>query len=43
MAQTVLFKKIPLLSNLPRSELDYLAANLQVVNLAPDDVLFCEG
>jgi serine phosphatase RsbU (regulator of sigma subunit) len=43
MAQTVLFKKVPLLSNLPRSELDYLAANLQVMNLAPGDVLFCEG
>ena len=43
MAQTVLFKKVPLLSNLPRSELDYLAANLQVMNLAPGDILFCEG
>ena len=43
MAQTILFKKVPLLSNLPRSELDYLAANLQVMDLAPGDVLFCEG
>ena len=42
MAQTVLFKKIPLLSDLPRNELDHLAATLQVVNLGPGDVLFCE-
>ncbi len=35
MAQTILFKKVPLLSDLPRNELDYLAATLQVVNLAP--------
>lgn len=42
MAQTILFKKIPLLSTLPRNELDYLASNLQVVNLAPGEVLFLE-
>jgi phosphoserine phosphatase RsbU/P len=43
MAQTVLFKKVPLLSDLPRNELDHLVATLQVVNLAPGDVLFREG
>jgi phosphoserine phosphatase RsbU/P len=42
MAQTVLFKRIPLLSELPRSELDYLAASLQVVKLGSGEVLFCE-
>ena len=43
MAQTILFKKVPLLSALPRNELDYLAATLQVVNLAVGEVLFREG
>jgi serine phosphatase RsbU (regulator of sigma subunit) len=43
MAQTILFKKVPLLSNLPRNELDYLAATLQVVNLETGEVLFREG
>jgi serine phosphatase RsbU (regulator of sigma subunit) len=43
MAQTILFKKVPLLSDLPRNELDYLAASLQVVNLEPGEVLFREG
>jgi sigma-B regulation protein RsbU (phosphoserine phosphatase) len=42
MAQTILFNKVPLLKDLPRKELDYLAANLQVVNLVPEEVLFCE-
>ena len=42
MAQTILFKKVPLLSNLPRNELNYLATNLEVVKLAPGEVLFCE-
>ena len=42
MAKTVLFKKIPLLSDLPRNELDHLAATLQVINLAAGEVLFCE-
>jgi sigma-B regulation protein RsbU (phosphoserine phosphatase) len=42
MAQTVLFKKIPLLSDLPRNELDHLAATLQVVYLGAGEVLFCE-
>ena len=43
MAQTILFKKIPLLSNLPRNELDYMASTLQVVNLESGEVLFHEG
>jgi len=43
MAQTILFRKVPLLSNLPRNELDYLAATLRVVDLGPDEVLFQEG
>jgi serine phosphatase RsbU (regulator of sigma subunit) len=43
MAQTILFKKVPLLSTLPRNEMDYLAATLQVVNLSAGDVLFREG
>jgi len=43
MSQTILFKKVPLLSNLPRNELDYLAATLQVVNLESGEVLFREG
>jgi serine phosphatase RsbU (regulator of sigma subunit) len=42
MAQTILFKKVPLLSDLPRKELDYLASTLQIVNLAQGQVLFCE-
>ena len=43
MPQTILFKKVPLLSDLPRNELDYLGATLQVVNLGPGEVLFREG
>jgi phosphoserine phosphatase RsbU/P len=43
MAQTVLFKKVPLLSDLPRQELDYLASTLQIVNLNAGEVLFREG
>jgi len=43
MAQTVLFKKVPLLSDLPRNELDYMVSTLQVVNLEPGQVLFREG
>jgi phosphoserine phosphatase RsbU/P len=42
MPQTVLFKKVPLLSDLPRHELDYLAATLEIVYLHPGDVLFRE-
>ena len=42
MAKTILFKRVPLLKDLPRNELDYLAANLLVVNLPPGEVLFCE-
>jgi sigma-B regulation protein RsbU (phosphoserine phosphatase) len=43
MAQTILFKKIPLLSDLPRNEVDYLASTLEVVDLGPGEVLFREG
>ncbi len=43
MAQTILFKKVPLLSDLPRTELDYLAETLHVVDLGPGEVLFREG
>ena len=43
MAQTILFKKVPLLSDLPRIEIDYLAATLKVVTLAAGEVLFREG
>jgi phosphoserine phosphatase RsbU/P len=42
MAQTILFEKVPLLSDLPRNERDYLAATLQVVTLEPGEVLFRE-
>ena len=42
MAQTILFKKIPILSELPRSELDHLADSLQVVTLQTGEVLFRE-
>ncbi len=42
MTKDILFKKIPLLRGLPRHELDYLEATLQVVNLQPGEVLFCE-
>jgi phosphoserine phosphatase RsbU/P len=42
MAQTILFKKIPLLSDLPRSELNNLASTLQVVTLQDGEVLFRE-
>jgi len=42
MAQTALFRRVPLLSDLPRDELDYLAATLQVVTLDPGQVLFRE-
>ena len=43
MAQTILFKKVPLLSDLPRNELDHLGATLQVVTLGLGQVLFSEG
>ena len=43
MSQTILFKKVPLLSDLPRSELDTLAATLQIVMLQPGEVLFREN
>ncbi len=43
MSNTILFKRIPLLSDLPRSELDTLTATLEVVNLDSGQVLFFEG
>jgi phosphoserine phosphatase RsbU/P len=43
MRNTILYKKVPLLSDLPRSELDMLSTTLQVVKLDPGDVLFSEG
>ena len=42
MPQTVLFKKVPLLSDLPRNELDHLATTLQIVTLQAGEVLFRE-
>jgi len=42
MSQTILFKKIPLLSDLPRSELNNLASTLQIVTLKAGEVLFHE-
>jgi sigma-B regulation protein RsbU (phosphoserine phosphatase) len=42
MAKTVLYKRIPILSDLPRRELDYLASTLQFVELEPGEVLFHE-
>jgi sigma-B regulation protein RsbU (phosphoserine phosphatase) len=42
MAKTVLFKRIPILSDLPSSELDYLASTLQIVKLDSGEVLFHE-
>jgi serine phosphatase RsbU (regulator of sigma subunit) len=43
MSKTILFKKVPLLSDLPRDEMETLAATLQIVLLRPGDVLFREG
>lgn len=43
MSNTVLFKKVPLLSDLPGSELNTLSATLAVVDLAEGEVLFFEG
>ncbi len=42
MSQTTLFKKVPLLSDLPRNELDLLASTLQIVTLRVGEVLFRE-
>ncbi len=42
MSQTTLFKKVPILSDLPHSEIDYLASTLQVVILRDGEVLFWE-
>jgi len=38
MSQTILFKKVPLLSDPPRSELDNLASTLQIVTLQAGDL-----
>jgi sigma-B regulation protein RsbU (phosphoserine phosphatase) len=43
MAQTIVFKKVPLFSDLPRKELDHLAATLQVMHLKKGEILFLEG
>ena len=43
MSNTILFKRVPLFSQLPRSELDTLTATLQVVELQPGQALFLEG
>jgi phosphoserine phosphatase RsbU/P len=43
MPQTILFKKVPLLSSLPRNEIDYLGLTLLVVPLEAGQVLFREG
>jgi CRP-like cAMP-binding protein len=42
MVQTIPFKKVPLFSDLPPNDVDYLGATLQVVKLGPGEVLFCE-
>jgi len=38
MSQTILFKEVPLLSDLPRSELDNLASTLQIVTIQAGDL-----
>src|SRR5512142_1818959 len=43
MSNTILFKKVPLLSQLPPGELDTLSATLEVVELGPGEVLFKES
>jgi phosphoserine phosphatase RsbU/P len=43
MPQTIFFKKVPLLSSLPRNEIDYLGVTLLVVPLEAGQVLFKEG
>lgn len=42
MSQTALFKKVPLLGGLPRSEMDRLASTLQLVTLQAGELLFRE-
>jgi hypothetical protein len=43
MSQIVLIKKVPLMSDLPRSELDNLATTLQIVTLQPGDLQPASG
>jgi phosphoserine phosphatase RsbU/P len=43
MSFTSIFHKIPLLSDLPKTERDYLISVLTVINLKPGEVLFREG
>lgn len=43
MPYTSIFHKIPLLSDLPRDERDYLVSVLSVIKLTPGEVLFREG
>ena len=43
MTQTSIFQRIPLLSDLPKAERDYLASALTVVKLQPGEILFREG
>lgn len=43
MSLTSIFHKIPLLSDLPRDERDYLVSVLSVIKLTPGEVLFQEG
>ncbi len=43
MSNTILYKRVPLLSELPRSELNMLSTTLQVVSLDPGEILFSEG
>jgi phosphoserine phosphatase RsbU/P len=43
MSFTSIFHKIPLLSDLPRAEREYLISVLSVIRLDPGEVLFMEG
>jgi phosphoserine phosphatase RsbU/P len=43
MSYTTIFHKIPLLSDLPKEEREYLVSVLSVIKLEPGEVLFREG
>ncbi len=43
MSRTAIFQRIPLLSDLPKAERDYLASALTVIHLKPGEILFREG
>ena len=43
MSYTAIFHKIPLLSDLPRAEREYLISILTVIKLQPGEILFREG